>query len=366
MADLADPVSNQAITQYQFTVLGSGSLDATISGAADGDPPTIALVYPGDLETGVSPSTDISWNLTDNASAVDPTSVRLLINGAVKIVNDVATAGSFSRVANAGRGFDYVYSTAGNFTYGETVTGTIEASDNVGNATSTDYKFTITPTNTLSILDFFVDQGSSILVTSGTNISVAVEDLTYGVSSSGTTFLVDGVVPPGLLITTSGAGPDRITYSVPASGIMTDRADVSVAIHAENNFPGPFPVIEEQTFLLRPGYDVDWPNRSIDLSSGEETLFSYLTNVQVLSEVKNFGSNFNEASLFYNFLTENEYKSDLGAVLVSNIKTADLPASLNPISTIFEYGKTIVIQVEVADNEGNQLSFTHTFIIEGS
>ncbi len=364
LADLADPVSNQSITEYYFTVLGSGTLDATIIGVADGDPPTIDLDYPADGSLQVSPSTDISWSLTDDASGVDPVSVRLLINGSIKIEDDLATAGSFSRTANSERGYDYVYSTAGPFTFGETVTGTIEASDNVGNSTSTDYEFTITPDDTLHITNFFMDQGSSVLVSSGTDISVCVEDYTYGVSTSGTEFLVNGVVPSGLVVTTSGLGPDKITYSVPAAGVMSDRADVYVHVHAENNFPGPTPVIQEQTFLLRAGYDVEWYNRSTGLGSGEETLFPFLADVQILSEIKNFGKNFNEASLFYNFLTENEPTADLGAVLVSNIKVADLPAYLNPISTHFEYGKTIVIEVEVADNEGNQLSFTHTFTIE--
>jgi len=364
LTDLADPVSNQSITTYQFSVLGSGVLSATISGAADGDPPVLSLVYPEDLDTQVSPDTTLSWNLTDDASGVDPVSVRLLINGSVKIVNDAATAGSFSKVVNAGRGFDYVYTTAAPFTFGETVTGTIEASDNVGNSTSTDYEFTITPADTLSITDFFIDQGSSILVTTGTEISVAVEDLVYGVSTSGTDFLVDGVVPSGLVITTSGLGPDRVIYSVPSENVMTDRLDVSVFVHAENNFPGPFPVIKEQTFLLHAGYDVDWPNRSTGTGSGAEEVFPFISNIQVLSEVKNFGKKFNEASLFYDFLTESLQHVDLGASIISNIQIADLPASLDPQSTHFEYGKTIDIEVEVFDNEGNRLSFTHTFIIQ--
>ena len=133
---------------------------------------------------------------------------------------------------------------------------------------------------------------------------------------------------------------------------------------AENNFPGPFPVIKEQRFVLRPGYDVSWPNRSTDTSFGAETVFPFITNIPVLAGIKNFERNFNDAGLFYRFLTENQPTADLGAVLVSNVKTADLPASLNSLNTIFEYGKTIVLEVEVTDNEGNQLRFTHTFTIE--
>ncbi|KKL61049.1 hypothetical protein LCGC14_2199200, partial [marine sediment metagenome] len=60
----------------------------------------------------------------------------------------------------------------------------------------------------------------------------------------------------------------------------------------------------------------------------------------------------------------NQHSAGLGASLVSSIQTADFPAYLNSLNTIFEYGKTIVLEIEVADNEGNQLSFIHTFTIE--
>jgi hypothetical protein len=369
LADLANPVSNQAITDYRFTVLGSGTLDATISGSADGDPPIIILGYPDDLTTQVSPTADISWSLTDNASGVDPTTVRLLLNGAVKIEDDLATVGEFTRIANSERGFDYVYNPDGKFGFGTTVTGIIEADDFAGNSASREYEFTITPDDTLSITNFFIDQGSSILTNSGTQVSFCLEDFTHGVNVSGSFVLSNGVVPSGLMIVSSGiaasgTGPEKLTYTFPVAGNIDDRTDYDILVHGENFFPGPFPVIVEQTFGLRSGYEVDWPNRNTGIGSGAETVFPFTTNIQVLAEVLNFGKNFNQASLYYRFLTENLHSADLGASLVSNIKVADLPAFLNSLNTIFEYGKTIVLEVEVADNNGNQLSFTHTFTIE--
>lgn len=364
LTDLADPVSNQAITEYDFTVLGSGTIDATISGVADGTPPTIILDYPDDLDTQVSPNTDISWSVTDDASGVDPTTLKFYINGALKIDEDIATAGSFTRVANTQRGFDYTYHPDGSFTFGQTVTGTIEVDDYVGNSSYKTYEFTITPDDTLLITNFSIGSGQSVLVESGTDISVCVEDFTHGVNISSSFVTANGAVPSGLVIATSGAGPDKITYTFPAEGNIGPRTDVDVYVYAENNFPGPFPVIKEEHFNLRPGYDVEWWNRSTGIGGGAETIFPYTTNVQVLAEVLNFGKNFNQAGLFYKFLTEHQNTSDLGASLVSNIQVADLPAYLNSLNTIFEYGKTIVLEVEVADNEGNQLSFTHTFTIE--
>lgn len=364
LADLADPSSNQTITEYEFTMLGSGSLDAVISGAPDATPPVITPLDPVDTDTNISPNTHLTWSITDDASGVDPTTVKLLINGATKIENDVATAGSFSRVSNSQRGFDYDFTPDGAFTVGQTVTGTIEAEDNDGNFATTSYEFTITPTDTLQIKDFFLAQGDSALLTSGTEVSVSVEDLTHGVNVSGSLFTVNGVVPSGLVITTSGAGPDLVTYSVPAEGLVDFREDLNVFVHAENNFPGAFPVIKEQLFVLRPGYDVEWPNRSTDLGPGPQEVFPFITNIQVLADVKNFAKNFSSASLFSRFLTENQPKADLGASIVSNIKTADLPAVMESLNTFFEYNKTIVLELEVADLEGNQLQFTHTFTIE--
>jgi hypothetical protein len=162
----------------------------------------------------------------------------------------------------------------------------------------------------------------------------------------------------------SGIGPEKLTYTFPVAGNITDRTDFDIFVHGENFFPGPFPVIVEQNFGLRSGYEVDWPNRNTGIGSGAETVFPFTTNIQVLAEVLNFGKNFNQAGLFYRFLTESQHNAQLGASLVSNIKVADLPAYLNSLNTIFEYGKTIVLEVEVADNNGNQLSFTHTFTIE--
>jgi hypothetical protein len=54
----------------------------------------------------------------------------------------------------------------------------------------------------------------------------------------------------------------------------------------------------------------------------------------------------------------------MGALLISNIKVADMPAALTVQNTFYEYGKTIVLEIEVDDLDGNQLRFTHTYTIE--
>lgn len=362
-ADLATP-ANGTTEIYQFTMLGSGTLGGTISGAADVTAPTIIPLEPVDLDTQISPNTTISWRLTDDSSGVDFSSVKFFLNGGLVLSDDVASEGSFSRTANSSRGFDYEYTPANPFEFGATVSGRIEASDFISNSSALDYAFTITPDDTLEIINFFLGAEESILLTSGTLASVEVVDFTYGAASGTTTLTVNGEVPTGLATTFSGSGPDRIIFTWPLEPSVDFREDLLVTVHAENNFPGLFPVIREQDFLLRPGYDVLWPNKDPSGVSIAEQVFPYLTNIFVNTEVKNFAKNFNTGSAFLRFFTEEQAKKDLGATIESNIKVANLPAALTALNPYFEYGKTMTLEVEVSDLEGNTLSFVHTFTIE--
>ncbi len=362
-ADLA-AVSNGGIGSYQFTIIGSGSLEATISGALDATPPVITPTEPVDSDTDISPDTQVLWTLTDNASGVDPSTVKLLLNGATKLENDVATEGSFSRVANTSRGFDYTYTPAPPFQFGETVTGTIFASDNQSNSDSLAYEFTITSSDTLEIENFFLDLNQTTPLTPGTIVSVDVVDETFGVASGTTTFTINGQVPVGLTTTASGGLPSRLVFEVPLETLVDFREDLVVFVHAENQFSGAFPVVKEQQFTLRSGYDVKWPNKTEDAAGGPEVVFPYITNIEVLTDVKNFAKNFGEASAFFRFSTESQAKSDLGATITSNIAISDLPATLNILNPFFEYGKTMVLEIEADDLEENQFRLTHTFVIE--
>ena len=177
------------------------------------------------------------------------------------------------------------------------------------------------------------------------------------------------MVPSGLVtsisgVPSSGIGPAKLTFSVLLEPLVDFRENLDIFVHAENNFPGSFPVIKEQLFTLRPGYDVVWPNKTEDQIGGPEIIFPFLTNIQVLTDVKNFAKNFGEASEFFRFVTEQQFFVDLGANLISNIKVADLSATLTSLNPFFVYGKTMTLEIEADDLEGNQLRFTHIFTIE--
>jgi hypothetical protein len=358
--NLGDIPGNTTATEYSFYILGSGTLVATISGAIDADPPVITPTNPVDLQTQVSPDTSLIWTLVDNAAGVDATSVKLYINGLLRLDNATVTSGTFSRTGRAQGGFTYTFNPSEQFSFGSTVTGTIQATDlaTIPNTDSLEYSFVISPTDSLNIQNFFLADGESTLLTSGTEISVDVVDTLYGVDVAETFMTVNGVIPAGLNTTVITSG---IRFSVPAVPLIDFREELLVFVHAENQFPGIFPQIEEQLFTLHPGYDVNWPNIEANQT---ETLFPYLANVVVLTDVKNFAKNFKAGSAFYQVLVEPEASFDLGASIESNVKTAELSAALESLNPFFEYGKTIVLEIEVDDLEGNQLRFEHTFIIE--
>ncbi len=368
MSDFASP-PNLTDAFYSFIILGSGSLDATISGAPDADPPVITPTDPTAGQTQVSPNTGVLWTTTDDASGVDSSTVKLFLNGGIRVDGSTVTAGSLERITNTSRGFDDAFTPDTPFTFGSTVTGTIEATDNDGNFTSLSYEFTITPDDTLDITNFFLAENESTLLGSGTELSVCVEDFTHGVSVTGTFLTINNAVPSGLVTAisgtpSSGTGPAKLTFSVLLEPLIDFRENLDVLVHAENNFPGSFPVIKEQLFILRPGYDVVWPNKTEDQEGGPETIFPFITNIEVLTDIKNFAKNFGETSEFFKFTTEQQFFADLGANLISNIKVADLSATLTSLNPFFVYGKTMTLEIEADDLEGNQLRFTHIFTIE--
>lgn len=363
-ADFASP-SNGQTQFYDFKLLGSGSLNAEIIGLPDATSPTIIPNGPVNFDTQVSPNTSVSWATTDNASGVDPSTLVLTLNGKIVIANDLAKGGTFSRIPNAQLGFDYEFIPSLPFDFGQTVTGTVTVSDFATNTGTLTYTWDTTPDDTLDIVNFFLNSGQSTLLTSGTLASVEVIDFTHGVNASGTFLTVNDVVPSGLITVLSGSLPDRLIFEFEVEPLVNFRQDLNIFVHAENLFPGDFPVIREEHYVLRPGYKVDWPNRNLDSAlPGPETEFPFITNIQVLTEAKNFAKSFNTGAEFYRFLTKNLSRKDLGASIESNVKVADLSAFLNVKNPFFEYGKTMTLEVEVSDLEGNIFSFTHVFTIE--
>jgi len=363
-ADFAS-LPNQRTQFYSFKLLGSGSLNANIVGLPDGVAPTITPVFPVDLDTQISPNTQVLWTTSDNASGVDPASLVLMLNGQVALVNDIGKTGIFNRTANSNLGYDYEFTPSSPFNFGETVTGTITVADFASNTGILTYTWDITSDDTLDITNFFLNSGQSILLTSGTTASVEVLDFTHGVNVSGTFLTVNDVVPSGLVTVISGSGPDRVTFEFEVTPLITFREDLNIFVHAENLFPGNYSVIKEENYTLRPGYSVNWPNRNLDIAlPGPETEFPFVTNIPVLAEAKNFAKTFNTGTEFYRFLTENLSRKDLGASIESNIKVADLSALLNVKNPFFEYDKIMTLEVEVSDLEGNAFSFTHVFTIE--
>lgn len=360
LVDFADVGSNTTITEYSFQIRGESTLSGTISGSPDADAPIITAIQPADLDTQISPNTTLTFTVFDVAAGVDATTLKLYVDGDLKI-NGAANVleGSLATTGSAQDGFTYIYTPASMFGFNETVTGTVQVDDlavspNTGSLT---YTFTTTPDDTLEITNFFLASEESVFLDEDTTLTVDVIDATHGVNVANTTLTIDGD-DPGFTKVLTASG---LTFSGTLLSLVDFREDLDVLVHAENNFPGVFPVIIEETFVLRPGYKAIWENRDGDQS---ESIFPYLTYIQVLADAFNFAKVSRKDSLFYRFFTEHQASTDLGATIESNIKVADLSATLTSINPFFEYGKTITIEVEASDLEGNTLIFTHTFTIE--
>jgi len=354
-----DSVGNQFMGQYQFKIQGYANISGTISGSADALPPVLTPTDPINLETNVSPNTALNWTVTDDARGVDPTTVKLTINNALVVNGDSnVTAGTLTRTVVSPVNYIYSYLPNIPFRLGSTVTGTLGASDLAGNvATPLTYTFTIFASDTLFI-NFFMTAGQTVPITSGTLISGTVTDATYGVNTGATFVTLNGGAPPGLAIAPITNG---IQFTIPAQPVVNFQQDLSIFIHAVNNFPGTYPVIKEQTFVLHPGYKVNWYNRNF---GNYEVTFPFLSNIQVLTDVDNFAQQAAEASLFTRWIIKDQPKADLPAMIVSNITTADLLAVVGSDNPFFEYGKTITLEIDVADLAGNQLTFVRVFTIQ--
>ncbi len=360
--DLSDQFSppNTVKEKYFFQIRGEDLLNVEITGTLDADPPVITTTDPNDLETGISADTHILFDVFDVARGVDATLTKLTINDSLVLSGTNVFSGSLNRTGSNADGLSYDYTPGSRFAFGSTVTGTIEATDlaDTPNTDSLTYEFTISPTNSLLISNFFLASGQSTLLTSGTIISVDVTDTEFGVSSGTTTFTINGVTPSGLVTTPITSG---LRFEVPAEPLVDFREDLTVFVHAENDFPGTFPQIEEETFLIRSGYDVIWPNK---IDGETEVLAPHLSTLPFLIDAKNFAKTFAQSTEFFPLQVKSQPRVDLSASLISNIKIANMSAVLNSINPHFEYDKVITLEVEADDLEGNQLRFIHTFTIE--
>ncbi|MBM3499277.1 MAG: hypothetical protein FJX74_11475, partial [Armatimonadetes bacterium] len=169
-----DQFNNVLTTTFSFWVI------------TDGNAPQLQNASPADGDTNVPVDTDISFELTDDLSGVDPASIHVTVNG-----TDVSAALQLGGTPTL---TTVLYDPPADFDWGQTVTVTVDASDIAGNAMSTVlYTFTTLPDVEGTVIDqlFPADQATNVLI--DTNISFRVYDTISGVDPASIELLVSNV-----------------------------------------------------------------------------------------------------------------------------------------------------------------------------
>jgi hypothetical protein len=171
-------------------------------------------------------------------------------------------------------------------------------------------------------------------------ICVDVTDDVYGVSTSGTYFVIDETIVSGTF--TPITDGYTMCYDSPTDFDNLVGA-TTVTVHATNNNSE----ILEQDFYLTSGYIVEYDNRDQDYGFGSQ--------VVVRGEAENLVSCPRTGADAYYFTSVPKFGRDLGASIVGQPwGEKDLAASITPTTdTIYFYGKVFRIEVRAKDFAGN-------------
>ncbi|MGQ9729632.1 MAG: carboxypeptidase regulatory-like domain-containing protein [Candidatus Zipacnadales bacterium] len=155
--------------------------------ASDVEAPKIQNQVPADGDVDVPIDTTISFELTDNRAGIDPSTIRVTVNGTnvtqklqIDTTDPLLVSVLFDRVAD--------------FAYGETVTVTVEASDIAGNAmTKVVYSFTTLPDTEGVVIDQLTPPDGATDVLIDTDISFRIYDTVSGVDRDSIELLINDV-----------------------------------------------------------------------------------------------------------------------------------------------------------------------------
>jgi len=208
--------------------------------------------------------------------------------------------------------------------------------------------------NTIYIFDFYPAIGE--YETAGGVVCVSVTDSYYGISTSGTYFMVDGVQVSSTL---SGiADGYRICYD-PVDDFESFDGTTTLTMHAQNNDGA----VLEKDFYLTFGYIVEYENYPY---GGMD--YGFNNPVVVRMSAENMASCPRTTADGYWFVTKRRKNTDLSASIVgkpfdSNYK--DLPAIIFSESTAYFYGKDFEVVFNAKDFAGNEMSeLVFNFTIE--
>ena len=206
----------------------------------------------------------------------------------------------------------------------------------------------------LKITNFSLDVSEYTVATD--YISVDILDDIYGVTISGTYFMIDG---EEVSVTFSGIENGYRMFYDPVDDFNSLNGPTVFTAHAENSNGDTL----EEDYYLTFGYLVEYVNCP---RIGQD--YGYNTKVTVRITAENYASCPKLGSDGHRFITEQRKNVDLGASIVGMFHAddvSDLSAEIYPSSTAYFYGKTFEVVIEAKDFAGNITpSFVLTYRIE--
>jgi len=190
--------------------------------------PTIANRNPDDGATNVPVNTNIAFDLLDNRSGIDPTSIHVTVQG-TDVSSALAVSGTPTQT-------NVLYDPPTDFLYGEVVVVTVDVRDIAGNVMPTvTYSFTTLADTTGPVIDSLNPADGATNVPIDTTISFRVQDAISGVARDSITLSVMGTpvtltarnfqeIAPNAYLVTYDPGPLPYDTSIACEASARDIA----------------------------------------------------------------------------------------------------------------------------------------------
>lgn len=352
---------------YSFKVWKTQDLSASITGLPDTLPPFLINQdpFPGQVEVPVA--TDIFLRVDDLHTGVDLASVVIAVEDITVYSGQLSQSASYPVIRTEtpeGRGFDFTIYPVSSFPFSDEISISVYAEDSfsTANILDTSYSF-FTVTNAhlvasgLQIFDggyVDMDIASSYTTTSSTPFHITYYNtLGTGLSLSGSSVLLDGIEVSSTITPVSG---NPLAYDVyfELAPDYTDNALLTFHVQQSGTVSG---TILDRNFTTELLWGYEFCHTGEELKHDAD--FDYFVRVRdrgdapTLSALSKHFSTIplDTHKLYASIAGINPPAQEISALYISN-------------NTFFEYGKTMVMELEAEDFAGNKLLKQWSFTIE--
>lgn len=369
--DLGVPVISGTFN-YWFRTWDKEDFTASISGSPDVSPPFLVNLSPQAGELFVSPDTDIVLEIHDLHTGVNLDSVNISVLGNPVVISGIpdhsfATT-SISGDIDFGRSYKYIIEPNSLLPFNGEVDIDVYAEDlyNPPNILSGTYSFYTFPNTNLVV------SGLSVLVSGVYEILWSEESLpTYtptsfrvvytnlsssGVSTSGSYVEHNGSVVSGVTFTPVVSGQDDSYYvDFDIDPYYEGVSRLHFYIEQEETISGVARPFRDFYSVLQWGYQFCYDPGELEF----DTTYTACVRVCDKGDFPSLGSD------CWEFQTIPMFSQSLSASITAvPINLHDILAQYYSVNPFFEYGKTMELEFEASDFDGNTTSFVWYFTIE--